>query len=644
MKNKQSLFYLVMMMLVMVGITICPSGKALAASAVTMKTVDYENENLVINNNGNTKIYFATDTDAAKENWEVIPADAGDTTIIDFSWCSDTVESSLRIKGDVVRTQASVTLTPKTQRLTISINYADVASLSKTDTIGTLLNVMTTAGTAEEPVVYDDLEWRKGASGNWKNVSELTLSQLEKLQIKGASLYFRIKPVNDVTKNGISPDGTKGNRASNEVKLKIAKKATAAVIGVDGSDFTTDIGYGKEYRVTINDVTTGWTKVTDKSMKHLPLSAVYNNSSDGITNPFEAALIEIRSYTTSKVAASKITEINLPAQRVITGTIKNDPVPDNVTSADSNVYIAYNGVKNMTITIPKASTQTPYEYCVVKPGTTFDVAKATWNTITKSTAVKVLASKAVEGGTLYVRMKEIKYKAATKNTDEVAYQLASTCVSALVKYPAIPIAEKQSLVFTKNYTDEITFEIKLNTVGKLPFETEILNIKIGSKEVPFTAQVTPTLPANPSENTEYVMKVTIAKANLQAMTVCSNKALVINYKNGTVDKNSIKITIQEPTKALALTVNVLPGSTVGTTNVKVITVPGTNNKFVYTLTDAEVTNKMTADKIEDGIAFTNEQDITIATGKYLTVYEINKDTNFIVKYRSVQITADKIKQ
>lgn len=626
---------------------------ALAApTPVQIYEVDYEEENIIVQNNENSRIYFATEIEASRERWEVINADPGATTEVDFSWVSNTTDNVLVFKGEENPTQVRVILPQQTRKLDISIDYSKINSLSKNDTIGSLLNIMTTAGTAKEPITFDDLEWRKGDNGKWKDASELTLAQLEKYQVKGTHLYFRIKPVNDVIRNGVYPDGSKGNRPSKEVKLRITKKSAPMVVGIDGSKFNADIKYGKEYRVTIGNQTSDWVQVYNRSIRQVALKDIVKNipgmTADGTINSkaFPAMLIEIRNYATSKAAASKITEIDLNAQRTIQGYVVEGEAPADASSDDKNIYISYNGNKNLVITIPSASTSNPYEYCVVKPGATFDINHTVWSTITKNTPVKILGSKAVEGGTLYIRMKEIKSKAATRTTPAVEYALASTFVTYSIAYPSTPkLVDMGTYIYVKKgYTENLSFKVKLNEAGKLPYETQLKNIKLGTKSIDFTTVIEPMLQEPIDRTKEYIMTVTLSRDSLESMANCYNKAVTLTYDNGTIDKTSMKLTITNPTAAGTLTLTAKPGEKTGTTNVTVVSNPASGNIFVYTIGNEQVTGKMIQDTLEEGVGVElSKDDITIATDQYLTVYEINKTSRNIVKYRSIKITANQIR-
>ncbi|MBH1942548.1 hypothetical protein I5677_16775 [Mobilitalea sibirica] len=616
-----------------------------AATPVTINTVDFEDENIIVNNNGNSKIYFATESEAAKDRWDVMPADTGATSEIDFSWVSPTSDNVIKIKGDVDPTQQRVVLPERTKKLEISINYSKMSSLAKDDPIAKLLNIMSTSGTGANPIDFNDLEWKKGESGKWKDINELTKGQLEKYQIRGTYIYFRIMAVNDETSaTNPSPDGSKGRRVSDEVKLKIAKKATAMVVGIDGEEFTANIRYGKEYRVTVDGVgPTDWIKVMDRSVRELPLATIANDGSNGTTIPFKNMFLEIRDYSTARTASSKITEIELDDQRTLTNPIVEGDAPDGATAADPNIYVSYNGVKNMVITIPSASKELPYEYCVVKSGDFFELDRVRWSSITKNTPVKILTSKAVEGGTLYVRQKEIKSKEATRYTPAVAYALASTYVTHTINYPSIPETDKATYTFVKQTGDTVTFDIKLNVLGKKPFETDIKTIKLGTKELGYTRTYIPVTPDPNNTTIEYVMRVTLNSADLENMTNTYNRALSLYYMNGTIDKYTVKLTIKNRTPAYALTVDIQPG-TAGATQANVVSTVPTGNELVYTITDAEIVDKYMEEIIPVGSAdaFTNGQNIPITANRYLTIYEINSTTRNIVKYRSIQITAGDI--
>lgn len=683
-KEFHHLQLLLLLCFVVTGVFLIPQSTAYAATVTPVRavSVEYYDEQIIVLNNGNSKIYYATETEAAKGNWEAITPDAGVFTMIDISWLSSTVENILVVKGEENPTQSRVIISERPLKLEVSINYANIDTMSKTATIAPLVNIMTSVGNGLNPVGLDDLEWRKGTSGQWVSTRSLTVGLLEKYLVKGAYLYFRTRAVDDAVditnSSGVAinlnddriagvaggirsrylkealtfgtsyPNGTRGRRFSNEVKVKVVKKSTAMVYGIDGEKFTADIKYGKEYRVTISGVASSWVQVTDKTVKALSLSTVMNSSTyDGTTKAkaFPAMMIEIRAYATTKSASSKITEISLAAQRTLNNEILVGSAPANaIELGDDNIYVSYNGNKNMVITIPKATQYLPYEYCVVKSGDTFDVTKVVWTAITKGTEVKILASKAVEGGTLYVRQKEIKSQPATSSASAVGYKLASTYVTHAISYPSIPEITDASYTFTKGYSGDITFVSVLNAAGKNAYETAIKSIKLGTKDILFTTSTTT------SATGVSTMTITLTKASLATMTNCYYKAITITYSNGTVDKTSVKLTVQSPTTSGTLTVTSAKGTNTGTTAFTMVTSKAAANSWAFAVTPAIISGITTMDKITTitpaitSTAFTTTtvDNVTIAANQYLTIFEIDA-SGYIVKYKSILITADYIK-
>ena len=612
------------------------SGQAYGASPITIDEVDYRDENIIVNNNDNSRIFFATENDAARNNWELMPADTDLTTTIDFSWVSPTAEQIIVIKGED-DVQSRVTLRERTRKLEVSISYDKMTSLDKAESIAVLLNVMSTAGTGDKPITFFDLEWKKGENGSWQETNVLTVAQLEKLQIKGADIYFRIKAVNDETTATNIPDGTKGRRISKEVRLKVSKKASPAVVGIDGEEFKADIKSGKEYRVTYDGKTTKWVKVTDKSIRNVLLSDMLNDEYDGFTpaTKFPEMLIEVRNYATSRSAASKTTEIPLKLQRILLGEIISGETPEDLNTSDPNIYIAYNGTANIAVTIPSASSDNPYQYTIVKPGNDFNNEKAIWTNITRNTAVKILSSKLEEGSELYIRQKEIKYKAETKTSLEVDYELASTYKTHKIEYPSVPTILPQSFTFIKGVSEDISFDVKLNNIGKLPYETTIKSIKLGTREIKFT--LTPELTGTLDPNQEYTIKVTINNDDLKDMPNSYSRALYVYFGNNYVNKTSIKLAIQSATPAAALSANASKGMANDTIVINVIPGPRTGNILVYTKSVSKVEGLNTEAVVTDGTLLVMNGEIPVQLGEYVTVYEINATSRKVARYKSIQI-------
>ncbi len=672
--------------IIVTGGIILPQQTAYAASvpgAVNVVSVEYYEEQIVVLNNNNKKICFATEADAAKDNWEVIDADSGFFTTIDMSWLSPSAENVIVVKGyeDAANAKARVTFDARPTKFSVSINYSNLDTLLAADpkqNIAPLVNIMTSAGTGNNPIAFSDLEWKKGTTGQWKKADDLTVNLIEKYQVKGADLYFRIRAVDDVVEvydtsavggkvdfdarridgeGGIIsyfeeksitdptgdlgtnyPNGTKGRRFSNEAKVKVAKKPPATGYGIDGSRFTADIKYGKEYRVTLGTgESSKWVQVIDRVVKNISLSDIVKSTGisaipDGMTSRFPAMKIEVRNYATSKSAASKITETSINLQRTI-------DVDD--------IKVSYLGTKNLVLEIPTASPTLPYEYTITKQklaaGEKVDLAKAVWSQVTKGTEIKIPSTKAVDGGTLVVRQKEIKAKKATSSSAAVGYELASTYVQEDIEYPSIPEIVDATYTFIKGYTlSDISFTVTLNASGKEPFEKEVKSIKLGSREILFGQIYT--------DAAIDTIDVTLKATDLSTLANCVAKPLTITYKNGTVDKTSIKLTIQTPAPASALVVTHEEGTNKGT-KFKIVTPKASGNEWKYVITDDQITGVTNQDTISTKVAGATVvpvsdatvDDIDITAGKYLTVFEVTSSSGNIMKYKSVQIDAKYIK-
>lgn len=627
-----------------------PADTAAAADfPVYVTSVDYYLEEIEVYNYGNSKLYYATEINAAKGSWDEMDVDGPNTSRIDFSWVSDTMENILVIKGDNSANEVRVKLVKKPTKLSITINYTDMKKLDKSDNIASLVNIMSDVGTGANPINFSDIEWKKGISGQWSDTNSLTVQLMEKFLINGTNLYFRIKALPDeaITSPGgtIYPDGTKGRRFSSEIKVKVPKQNPPATYEVDVSKLAVEIKYGKEYRISLNGGTSfsDWVQVTDKAVKSLNiadmLKATNNNPSGILTglfkdNEFPAMIMEIRDYATAKEPASKISRIKIKEQfvleqsRVVNDAIGTDPLNNN-----NNIYISYNGDKNLVIQIPSAGPSNSYEYCVVKPGDSLDLKKTSWTAISKATEVKVANTKAVQGGTLYIRVKGIKSIQNKLSADGVT--IASTCVTHAINYPSIPVIAKASFTFVKKYSEDIVFDINL---GSIPYETSVKEIKLGTRNIDFTSA---SLSA-----TE--LRITLKKESLNAMPNSSNKYISIYFDKGTVDKNSIRITIQNPTPAGTLSVSSAKGADIGSTSITMVFPRGVNNNWSYVVGNTQIDEVYTQNKIADvtALAATGFSDATmkinVNVGDYLTIFETNAE-GYIIKYKCIKITAAMVK-
>ncbi len=677
---KKQMLRLLLLTIAMLAWICYPEKKAFAAgNEVEVVAVAYSDESIIVKNNNNKKIYFATEMDAGRGNWDMIEVGTGDVfTVIDFSYLSPNMENILKIKGDLDTTPSRVIINKRPQKLEVSINYSNFDSST---TVAQLLNIRSTEGTGQYPITMDDLQWKKGADGEWLDSDDLKTALLRRYLLKGTNLYFRTTALNDVAKvtapsgyttsmflsdsgsysykNAFAqlstaqstlafdptslPDGTEGRRPGAEVRLKINKQASTPVTKVDGSEFTMDIDYGQEYRISLDGGLTynNWTQVTDRTGKPLKLKDMLNDGSNGLTDSFPAMAIDVRDYSTAKAASSRIVTTNIPTQRVIAvSAIEGTP-----TVADNNVYVSYNGVKNLIVTIPSATEDYPYEYTVVKSGSSLDIERAVWVEISKNTPVKIASTKAADGSTVYFRKKEIKFQAETRTHAQVDFQMASTYATFAASYPSLPVAPKMTYIYTKGYSGDIQILIPLNVAGRKPFENHVKSVKLGTKELPFTLYYSPSLPGSMSPSVVNYMRIDLTGTELAKMANCTARSLSIYYDNGTVDKTSSKLTIKNPTDAGTLFMTATTDTVTNKTLVSVASLIPSGNHLVYTITAAQISGKKTEDKTDSSYTDLDSTGIIDTAGKsqqWLTVYEVTTpavagDPSYIVRLKSVQL-------
>jgi len=88
--------------------------------------------------------------------------------------------------------------------------------------------------------------------------------------------------------------------------------------------------------------------------------------------------------------------------------------------------------------------------------------------------------------------------------------------------------------------------------------------------------------------------------------------------------------------------SIAAGSITGTTAITINDTVGEDDSLVYTIGSAEVTGLTTDSTVSDYSAFTSGGNIAVTEGQYVTVYEIITATEAVVKYVSLEITADNI--
>jgi len=332
--------------LVILGITFATRQEAQATTVVTgtqvKVVVDYLEETAVVTagTGGSTKFYISTDNE---KSWEMIETYG----IIDISTLLAKKEIIVCFKGNKDTVTNKVTLQAEDSTLK--------AAYVVTNGVGSI----TFSTTAQ-------LEYRKGANGNWKTVIDASTMMYE---IKGATLFFRTP-------------ATTIKRAGKVISVKVSKRPAAPSVKVDGSKLIiSGLNSGAtEYRIGDSPAWTPF-KPTDTKVKALDLTALLvTNAVANVAIP--AAIIEFHTVGSGKKVSSVIKIVEIPLQLTMPAVVS---------------------VSGSSITINDADTKKAYEYTLVKKTAVFSLTTAKW---TQITSARVTVDKKAEiGDKILVRIK-----------------------------------------------------------------------------------------------------------------------------------------------------------------------------------------------------------------------------------------------
>lgn len=360
------------------------------AGQVEVVKIDYDSLIITLNTNGNSVVSYSTN----KTAWNVVEFFQGQNDgeiCMDISWIAVGSQKTLYFKGDQNTKVIQVTLPKQT---------AIKAKFDKVDGILTLSNT----GDATH------FQWRKSTDYTWNTVSlneksqeyEQFIKNLEQFRVKGAKLLIRTAQI-----PGESEDNP-GARPSKAVTVSITKRGNAPNVSVNIKTLKLNTTTKMEYSLDGIKWTDCEKTMTLESL--LPKTLYKNGTSAKDT-------VLIRKAETANVPYSKTQTLTIPAQRAVPTTV--------------SYYIQDS--KYVFLQFSDASDTNMYEYVVVKPGKTFDPAKAAWKTV-KKTSIKLSKSSAPDGSKIYYRLKGTKANTA-KGIDLV---LPSAYGELTVTFPAKP--------------------------------------------------------------------------------------------------------------------------------------------------------------------------------------------------------------
>lgn len=305
---------------------------------------------------GSTKFYISTDN---MKTWDYIDY----TAAIDLSSVMSSKPVTVYFKGNKDTNPLKVELPGEDNSL--KVKYEVVGGVGRIVYYNTSLPV----------------EYRKGNNGIWKSAgNNMPTIQYE---LKGASLQFRTT-------------ATSTRRAGKIVTVKIPKRPAGPSVSLDAAKLVIKGLKAGQTQYRVGDGTNWITfNPTDGKSSTIDLSILLPSSS----NLIPAGTIEFRTLGSDKKVHSAVKTIEILPQA----------------AAPSNVNLV-----GTILTISDSDVKRNYEYAIVPLGTSIDIKKLKWTTVTSKKPVTL--KKATIGDKVLVRIKSTK----DKNTKQVILPSAYT--------------------------------------------------------------------------------------------------------------------------------------------------------------------------------------------------------------------------
>lgn len=354
-------------------------------------TVSKAEEEIIVNcTYGDTVLYIS---DAKQKLWDEIEVING-VAVFDISWITKDYE--LYIRGDKNTTPG---------KIEIDAPLVLKAKMGVTESGTSTVNF--TLGKSKEAYTNtNNIQWRKGVSGDWKPYMTLNLNNYT---TKGATLNFRVQP------GTILSGASVGIRGSKVASLKVGKRANAPKVKLDTNKLTINLNKKLEY-ILSNNTSGVWTKVPDdtKSMPLTQLAAMAGAGGDGYTAPIQAFSLKVRTAASKNKPYSKSTLVAINTQRI---------------AVQGDITIARDSAGGQ-LTLKNNSNLTEYQYCILDaPGSASTITEKTkWTSVKPSKIVKLKGDISTSKYIVY-RMAPVKDNSKTE-IDETA--IASTVISVQV--------------------------------------------------------------------------------------------------------------------------------------------------------------------------------------------------------------------
>lgn len=425
-------------------------------------SVNYDYETLTVTTDDDTVVYFTDSYTNNVEKWYKCEVRNGEASF-DISWIKKTATVRLYLCGDVntkvvskdigwqeklgVSFTGTLLATDITEAEEWKKAYKEYPLFSE-DT-GYFIFVLDTAGRRTSYFDLATIEWRKGSDGVWRDLDELDLKEM---YIRGITLNFRIKAVNDT-------NGTNGARTSTIAKISLARLSEDSGVKLETTRMEVSIKNGQEYSldgknwiliptydrsaVSANDKVTQadreqaispittQTRVSGMLVQELlGLKTNEKMDKDNVKAKINSLVcddaetgfyIYIRTAGTKKKAASQITKLYVPFTQAPASEAKQ-----------TDLVIAYLESKTATggMTITNNNPDYKYEFAVITPDEqkgidwdNIDVRTIKCTSIKPGRTAKIAAAKLPKGSYLIYRIagSEGKLPSTYVKSMEIAY-------------------------------------------------------------------------------------------------------------------------------------------------------------------------------------------------------------------------------
>ena len=261
-KKKLAVFALLLAIAVIGAMRLSVSAGEKAFNKDTDVKVDYVNETITVyinkdaSGNKDEVVYFTETYNKDISRWDVcdvrkITKDNAtvDAAVFDISWLTNKKNMRLYLCGDVHTEVISVDIIWQEDfkveftgtLLTTDITEADewkrrYAPYNKfSEDTGYFLFSMKENGRYTSYFELENIQWRKGDDGVWREMAELDLKEMN---IRGINLEFRVVASNDVTTPA---------RASSTAKITLSKLMSAPAIAINPNIMALGIKNGMEF-------------------------------------------------------------------------------------------------------------------------------------------------------------------------------------------------------------------------------------------------------------------------------------------------------------------------------------------------------------------------------------------------------------